>query len=95
MINSHPHNANLNTYNAAVTAAAEAGLQAKKLDDVCFAMCFDTIEATDARADAVALFKAIQALRDAAEAAYEAARLARSNADARAKTLAKVEGRLA
>ena len=90
-MNAHPHNADLNTYNAAVTAAAEAGLQAKKLDDVCFCMTFDTIENTDARADAIALFKATSALRDAAEAAYEAARRARSNADARAKALAKVE----
>ena len=91
-LDTHPHNASVATYDNAIAAAAEINLKGQKIDNICTAMCFETIEATDARRDAIELFKAIQALRDAADAVAEAARLAKTNASIRAHYLANGSG---
>ena len=91
-LDTHPHNASVATYDKAIAASLEISLNGQKIDNICTAMCFETIEATDARRDAVELFKAIQALRDAADAVYEAARLAKTNASIRAHYLANGSG---
>ena len=88
----HPHNASVSTYEAAIAAAAELSMKAQKLDNICCAMTFETIEATDARRDSVELFKAIQVMRDAIDAASEVARLAKTNAGIRAHYLANGSG---
>jgi hypothetical protein len=91
-IEQHPHNATASTYEKAIAAAAELNLKAQKFDDVVCAMTFETIEASDARRDAIELFKAVQAARDAIEAAFEVAKLAQVNARTRAHYLANGSG---
>jgi len=91
-IEQHPHNATAATYEKAIAAAAELNLKAQKLDDVACALTFDTIEATDARRDAVEVWQAVQAARDAIDAAYEAVKLAHANARTRAHYLANGSG---
>ena len=76
----HPHYANETTYADAVAVTRSLSAEAKRLDDICFRLCFDTIEATPARQDAVAIWKATQTLRDAVDAAWVAVRIATDNA---------------
>lgn len=87
----HPHNANTSTYTEAAKLAAAVNADAKKLNDLTFRMVFETIEATDARRDAIALDRAVSALRDAAEAVRVAALTAQYSAVNRANALAKAE----
>jgi hypothetical protein len=91
----HPHNANASTYAEAANLAAAVSADAKKLDDLCYRMVFETIEATDARRDAIALDRAVSALRDAAEAVRVAALTAQYSAVNRANALAKAESTIA
>ena len=76
----HPHYANETTYADAVAVTRSLSEQAKRLDDICFRLCFDTIEATPARDDARAIWRATQTLRDAVDAAWVAVRIASDNA---------------
>lgn len=91
-IETHPHNARAATYEAALAAAAELNLKGQKLGDAVCALTFETIEASDARRDAVEVWKAVEAARDAIDAAFEAVKLARTNARTRAHYLANGSG---
>lgn len=89
----HPHNANPEAYARATEVAFDALTFAKRATDVGYALTFSTIEATDARADAVELNRAAETLRAASEAFCRAACRTYDRAQARADTLAAVEGR--
>jgi methylthioribose-1-phosphate isomerase len=91
-IESHPHNATASTYEKAIAAAAELNLNAQKFDEVVCEMTFETIEASDARRDAIELFKAVQAVRDAIDAARDVAKVTQANARTRAHYLANGSG---
>ena len=92
---SHPHNANPETYAATTDAVRLANLTAYALGDMATRLCFETIEVTDARHDAIAVHRAVEDLKAAAHAALLAVRKAADRADERAATLARIEGRTA
>ena len=90
----HPHNASQSTYEDAVAVTRSLSAEAKRLDDICFRLCFDTIEATPAREEAVAIWKATQTLRDAVDAAWVAVRIATDHAKDREAALARAQAAL-
>ena len=87
----HPHNANQSTYETAIQKIATISQEAFSLDNVAFAMVFDTIESSAARQDAVEVTKAIWALRETVQTARIAIQKAANNATERANDLARVE----
>lgn len=88
----HPHNARAATYENARAAAAELNLKAQKLDEVVCVLTLETIEASDARRDVIEAWQAVQAARDAIDAAYDVVRVAQANARTRAHYLANGSG---
>jgi len=87
----HPHNANQSTYDDAVAVTRSLSEQAKRLDDICVKLCFDTIEATPARKEAIAIWQATQELRDALDKAWVAVRIATDHAKDREAALARAQ----
>ena len=87
----HPHNANPEVYAAAIKAAEALRAAAKDASHAAYGAIFSTIEATEARADAIELNRAAEGLRDAVERFTRAACRAEDNAEARAEILAEVE----
>jgi hypothetical protein len=90
----HPHNANETTYADAVAVTRSLSAEAKRLDDICFKLCFDTIEATPAREEAAAIWRATQTLRDAVDAAWVAVRIATDHAKDREAAYARSQASL-
>ena len=90
----HPHNANQSTYDDAVSVTRSLSAEAKRLDDICVKLCFDTIEATPARQEAIAIWQATQTLRDAVDSAWVAVRIATDNAKDREAAYARSQASL-
>ena len=90
----HPHNANQSTYDDAVSVTRSLSAEAKRLDDICVKLCFDTIEATPARQEAIAIWQATQELRDALDKAWVAVRIATDHAKDREAALARAQASL-
>jgi hypothetical protein len=90
----HPHNANANTYADAIAVVRSLSEQAKRLDDITCTMCFDCIEASPARQEAIALWKATQDLRDAMDKVWVASRIAADHAKDRDEAYARSQASL-
>lgn len=87
----HPHNANPEDYKAAVDQAYDIMLKMSQLSDKAHGLCFNTIEATAARKDAVEIYKAVQDAYRAFHHARAIIIMASGNAEDRAEALAKSE----
>jgi hypothetical protein len=91
----HPHNANPADYAAALDATAALVIASNRAEAAGYALVFGTIEATDARRDAIAARKAVLDACEVVHAAHAAVLEAQRKAEARAATLARIEGRIA
>jgi hypothetical protein len=87
----HPHNASPADYAAALNATATLVMASNRAEEAGYALVFNTIEATDARKDAIAVRKAIFDAQRACHAAMDAIHAAKQKADAREDALASIE----
>jgi hypothetical protein len=87
----HPHNANPADYAAALEASARLCLAAASTEAAVYAVIFNSIEVTEARADAIAARRAVFDALRACHAAMDAIHAAKRKAEARTTTLAAIE----
>jgi len=87
----HPHNANPESYALALRATFALLMESQKASDYATYLCLETIEASDARREAIAVHQKAQAVRDAVESLLLACRTAQNNAEHRTRQLVEIE----